>query len=405
MSLIQWQVPATASEVTSWETDPDLSAALIGYSLNYGRSALHQPPGPLTATVSLARTGTPPEIGDRFRLRVGADLLPPGTPPAAATRFTGEVTDVEADPLGGTYTVTAVGRYGRRSRVPVRLVGPTRRPDVDAIAVLAALAGAVLADLPAETGRPLVAVPSDPAPLGATLDKITAGTGALLVEQRNGLLSYVPADARRGTTPAATLGPDQILTGLRWTKRGGDVVNAATVKLADGTSVEVRDDHSIATRGEYATSVETLLADPDAAWSTATLLVARRRTPAYQLPALGVDLLHSPTPAPAPALLGATVGTRLALRDLPPPTPGEPLDLDVFVEGVAETLTLAAGIRPAPQAPRRLSWRLSLLVSDVAVAGLGIRWADVPVEVTWADVDPDVDWLDTAGMETATPLT
>lgn len=125
MSLIQWQVPATASEVTSWEADPDLSAALIGYSLNYGRSALHQPPGPLTATVSLARTGTAPEIGDRFRLRVGADLLPPGTPPAAATRFTGEVTDVEADPLGGTYTVTAVGRYGRRSRVPVRLVGPT----------------------------------------------------------------------------------------------------------------------------------------------------------------------------------------------------------------------------------------------------------------------------------------
>ncbi|WP_127480585.1 hypothetical protein [Nocardioides pantholopis] len=139
------------------------------------------------------------------------------------------------------------------------------------------------------------------------------------------------------------------------------------------------------------------------AWTVAILEVARRREPVYQLPAAGVDVINGLDPATAAAALALRLGTRLVLDELPGPTPGESTTVAAFVEGTTETVTLAPGIEPA--APRRITWRLALNVSDAAVAGIGIRWADVDPATRWADVDPAVDWLDTGRMETDAALT
>jgi hypothetical protein len=394
-----------------WDMDPGdaetyspaRSIGLYGYSINYGSRDPLSGPQPITLTVQvMVPIGEHIGIGDRFRLRLCAPLaavlgLDDDT---GAIRATAIVTDSQADPMvmydlpphgpAIMYTIAATGWAPRYASARVDGTGwPTEAAGVRIGRILdgIGLAGTVPAD------GPDVLPPAAPGTFLEALAAVTDSINGRVVEQPHGLLDYLPADSRRGTLPAYSLDASEIIgTPFSWRESVGDIINTADVRYGSGTgeAVTVTNPASADPRrgvGTYATARTTVLAEEADASAYGTGLVGRRAWPFPQLPAVAVDLARSGLELARIAALFATrVGTRVAFTSMPAGSPWEDLPRGCFTEGYTETATAFA-------------WRISLVVSDPAVSGVGLRYIDVPAGVSYLDVRNGLSYLDVARIE------
>lgn len=384
--LFVWQTHTPAG----WVTDPPLSAALTGWNITHGRPNARDQVGPNTATFTLLAPfmGATPQLGDRCRVAVGDQLaeasLIPGHP-----RFTGEVTDVVLDPARSVAQVTAVGRWARASRREVTAAA-SFPVEADGYRVARVLA-AVLPDAAGQIdpGAFELATPPAAETAAGLVATAAASTAGQLVENRDGTLDWHDPNHRRGSAVKVVLTAAELLTGFTWAQRVGDVCNKMTVGYADGRTVTVTDETSVAARDEYPAGVDTALTTAADAQVRGALTVGRFSAPTWQLPAVTIDLLRSVPADKIPALLALRHGDLITLAGLPP---GGPFTgAKVYVEGVTDVAT-----------PR--SWRLTLHVSDPATSSAFLRWKDVPPGVKWSTVDPSITWLDVARFKDQSEL-
>lgn len=377
-----------------WDgTDVDSTTALVSYVVARGRGDVTRTTEPSTCTVGLdsRRTDYTPRVGDQLPLRIHPEY-------AAAlevdpARFTGRVTDVAlAD--DNTITVTATGTSARlTSRVGAE-PWPAELDGARAARILAALATIQPVDVGTiEPGTVRVlARDVDAQPAGALLDELAVSAYGLLIEGRDGALSWHDANHRRDATPVVELGGDAIMRPFAWTQGIGDLVNSVTVTYGTGAAVTITDPASadpVTGHGLAAGEIRSVLAAQVDAATLAFRMVARRAVPLWRLPAVTVDLMRTAR-AQLPHLLEIETGDLVDLTGLPGRGPGT--EALAWVEGMTESMT-------------RTAWRTSLALSDYLSGGVNLRWVDVPAGIAWDDVAAGLTWLDSARITDPTDLT
>lgn len=374
----------------SWVLDADLSHALAGYSVTYGRPGATGPADPIKATLTLATRLAPttPEAATRLQVALCEPVATAlGLTPDEAVRFTGEVTDPAVNHANRLTTLVCAGRLGRANRTPVDGSAWPVEDDGARVERIVAATGLGMA-VTADPGTVNLAAPTRTEPGAKLLDLVINSAGGQVVEQPHGVIDWHDANRRRGVNPALTLTASEVFRSITWAQRVGEVVNAATIKTASGATVEVVDAYSASSEtgyGPYPASVDTALVDEEDAYALGTLLVGRRSRPAWSLPDVIVDLLRTVPLDDLPPLLRLRHGNRLLLDGLPAACPVPP---KVFVEGWTETAT-----------PR--AWRLTVGVSDPMLSGVSPRYIDVPATEAYryADVDPTMTYFGVARTE------
>jgi hypothetical protein len=335
-------------------------------------------------------------VGQALTVELGPDAVAAwGTDPAATPRFVGTVTDVAVRPAPGTSSrrrrvqVTAVGPKANLGR---QLVGDTPWPaelDGPRVARLLALASGVTVGA-TDTGTVQVrARDVDRQPLLKLLDDVATDAEGLVVELRDGTITYQDADHRVAAATAVELNSSQVLWPLSWSQDLQGLVNDLTVGWGAAepqAEVRVVDQTSIDVHGLYAAKVATQLDTEAAAEAYAQLTVARRARPWWDLPSMTLELVRG-VPSLAAQLLALECSDLLQVTGFPTDAP---LQLGrLWVEGWTETITAE-------------SWTLQLAVTPYGRTGPAARWVDVPADVTWADVDPDLSWAGAASWDTGT---
>lgn len=376
---------------TDWHVDDALSAALAGYQVTYGRDDARGDVDALRATLTLATVRVPetPAIGTLLQVRLCDAVAIQLGLDDGQIRFTGEVTDPAVDYDAGLTKLVCVGRLGRAYRQPLSTAGWPAEDDGARISrILAALPGVVDPPTSVDAGTITLAAPTRDDTAGRLVEQVTASTLGQLVEQPGGNLEWHGPNHRRGATPKLTLAAAAVFRRIVWSQRMADLVNRVTIKYAGGGQVTVDMPWSVdpvTGYGPYPASIDSILTTELDARTLAAQIVARRFTPAWQLPDLQVDLLRTVPLADLPTVLALRHGDRLQLTGLPS---GCPVPDRVFVEGWTETAT-----------PR--AWRWSASVSDPIQSGVAVRWTDVPQTGarTWQDVKPGLTWLDALRIE------
>ena len=377
--LIRWH-----TNTGGWTDDPDRSHALVNYAVTYGRGDATSSTKPVQVSVTAAADlADPPEVSDLFRLTLcpaAATVL--GLTGDGPVRFTGEVTDVLIDPDRGTWQVVGVSVRARLGRHPLDLTGSVAATAHDRVTgVLAAIAAPVGTVDPDDT---LLSTPGQVTDANTLLAEVVTSTTGQLVDQPSGLTDWHSPEHRRGAVPVLSVAAGEILSAITWAERVGSVLNMATINYTGG-SVTITDHGSVGTRGEYPTTVTTVLAAADDAEALGTLVVGRYADPVWDLPTLTVDPVRTIAPASLPALLRLLHGDRVTITDLPPSGPVAGVQ-DFFVEGFTETAA-------------RWAWRIGLAVTDPRLSGVTIRWTDIDHCLKWVEVDPTLSWLDLAHVE------
>lgn len=374
--------------VEGWHPNPDRSHALVSYSSSYGRSDSkgRVPPAQITVKAAL-QLSVPPTLGDRFRIALTADAATAlDLETEQAARFTGEVTDVEVDPVARIWTAIGVGTLPRRARTTLDLTGAgSQTPALRVANVLIAIGVDDVGTL--DVGGPTLAAPAAVTAATTILDAVTDSTLGQVVQQLDGSIDFVGPDHRRGRASVLTLTAHAITSAIKWAQHVGSTLNDAIVNYAGG-QVEVIDHTSRDRRGPYPVTITTALETADDANALGTLIVGRYSTPAWDLPILDVRPGRTVVDVDKlAALYTLRHGDRITVPDLPA---GGPVvgDFDFYVEGFTEAASSS-------------TWRIGLAVSDPALSGVSIRWLDVDPDLRWIDVYPEIRWLDVARIEDA----
>lgn len=114
---------------------------------------------------------------------------------------------------------------------------------------------------------------------------------------------------------------------------------SATRMAAGAPTVHVTNQSSVDEYGPYAASLDLVTSSDAEVADAATWRVSRYGEPAIRIPAVDVDVANIDASLVA-SVMAADVGTRFTLDDLPAQAPWPSIDL--FVEGMAETLSFAA---------------------------------------------------------------
>lgn len=367
--------------------------ALVSWTVTgYGRSDSNSRTTPVQATVTLAAevAGTMcPQVGERFRLQLSDERALELGITDGAVRFTGEVTDAVIDPRGrGFYRITGVGRLGRASRRTTDTRWPRELDGARAARILE-VAGVDVGTV--DVGTVTLLAVTERATVAQLADAVTDSTGGSFVEQLTGVVDWHDADHRRGTVAALTLTAAEVLNDLEWSQHVGDVLNELEVTYGNPAGrVSVTDPDSIDQLDPFPGNLNTLLTDASDAHSIASLIIARRRLPTWQLPALQVDLRRTVDDPKLAGLLELRHGDRILVAGLPAGGPYAG-DVEFFVEGTAE-------------AAAKREWRFAIAVSDPALSGVSPRWTDAPPALTWDTADPALTWFDVALLENPADL-
>lgn len=166
--------------------------------------------------------------------------------------------------------------------------------------------------------------------------------GVLFFDPKTGKETFHNRSRRYNRAPDVVLDADayQLVEAPELPGDDFGVVNDQTVTVPGGAGARFLDQASIDEFGTYRDSKDIAAASDGDALSVAAWRVNAYGQPRTRIPNVVVDLLTLDQRAPAlvPALLSATIGTRLRLQDLPDQAPGS--SLDVFVEGWTETASL-----------------------------------------------------------------
>lgn len=377
--------------------DPNRSAALYSAKITHGTDDPRDHANPPTATLVLYRApGTPgaamtlPQLGQRLQFRAATNLTTWAGAGAAEklTRFTGEVTDVQIDPVRHLVTVTAAGFRARANRVNLNVETWRRERDgarvartLDACGLPAVAAGTI------DPGTVPLLPPDGPTRRASEIlnDTATSSLGRI-VERRTGAIDWHDSAHRAGATSRLTLTPDNLLNDFEWTQRAGDLTNRVTVRYGDRQETTI---DATAGGDAWEDQIATSLPAHAQAALVGAITAGRYRTPRWRLPAVELDLVRTLPPALLQPVLALQAGDLITLDNLP--AGGPYTTRQVFIEGIQEQLTARA-------------WRLTLHVSDIEIGAAPLRWIDLDTPRPWTALNPTRDWLGVAAITNPTDL-
>lgn len=210
----------------------------------------------------------------------------------------------------------------------------------------------------------------------------TSGLG-YLYEDSQGRIGY--ADSTHRSQYLADYGyidlsgNNAFASGIRTTKRSGDIRNNVTLTYKDGAQVTAADADSIAIYGQQSYEITTSLHNLADATEQANFYLTLRAFPEAQFKSIAFPLGNPEIDnADRDALLGTFMGMPLNITDLPSNINGGAF------QGFVEGWTFKAGFN---------SLSITLTVSPVAYSLQAFRWNDVPVIETWNTINPALDWL------------
>ena len=220
------------------------------------------------------------------------------------------------------------------------------------------------------------------------LSSVASDAGGLLVQRRNGTISYQSAGYRDLLRPVALdLGPDEVLTAVEHARDTTTIVNSVTVVYGPPRDPQDRaewsaDDPTSVLSGLMQERIDTQLAQLVDAQSMANRVLARYSTLEWDTPALKLDA----GPLSSDQLTHLLALDVSDLIRLAAPTAAWPAGSSFWVEGWAEDIE-----------PER--YQITLAISARNRFSKGITWAQSPG--TWSDVDEATRWIDADDLATA----
>lgn len=397
-SLLDRYIGDQAISITLGAGNVPLTAA--GFvTIRHGRTSPDQQPDPSTCTLTVLAAALPslPTLGDLLRIDLGADVaawldLTPAELADRAPRFVGHVTDLAVRPERqvtgqARVTITGVSDSSRLGRVYVGDVPwPAETDGQRADRILALAAGRAGLTVTSADAGTVTVLPRDVdrQPTLALLEQLSAHTGGVLAERRDGSVGWHDAEHRRDRPVSVTLDAADVLAPTATTQQLADVVNDVTVLYGDPqqavTFTDALSADPVSGFGPMSVRLSTQLAETSDAETVARSLVARRARPRWSTPGLTVDLLRSVDIATAAACLALEFADLLAVTGFP--TAGPFSAASLWVEGWTESIG-------------RNEWRLALDVSDLQLTSPPLRWSDLDPDVRWSEVPPALRWLDT----------
>lgn len=210
----------------------------------------------------------------------------------------------------------------------------------------------------------------------------TSGLG-YLYEDSAGRIGYADSTHRSQYLAANGYvdlsGNHAFASGIRTTKRSGDIRNNVTITYKNGAQVSASEANSIATYGQQSYEITTSLENSADATEQANFYLTLRAFPEAQFKSIGFPLGNPEIDnSDRDALLGTFMGQPLNITDLP-----TNINSGAF-QGFVEGWTFKAGFN---------SLAITLMISPVAYSLQAFRWNDVPAIETWNTINPALDWL------------
>lgn len=311
--------------------------------------------------------------------RVGVELELAGGVPGVETfpLFTGRISDAEL--VDDALSLIAAGVLANANRVELALAGWVAETwSARAARVIAAtpFAGTVQAD---STFDPVLE-PAVNLDTGTMLFESYAGSlanavGAVIADTPDGRLLVQALGGRRGAGVLHELDPALVIYSPRWVQ-ALEVVNAVGVQYGPDDAQQIAaasDQASIDLYDRRYTEIDgTRISSSTDAATRAAVALSRGAYPRWVMP--DATVLE-----PIPNL---AIGDRVLLTELPAAAPAP--TWSAVVEGWTHRI---AG---APQ-----TWVQELALSDPALSGLALTWADLaPLGDRWVDVDPELAWYE-----------
>ena len=210
----------------------------------------------------------------------------------------------------------------------------------------------------------------------------TSGLG-YLYEDSAGRIGYADSTHRSQYLAANGYvdlsGNHAFASGIRTTKRSGDIRNNVTITYKNNAQVSASDIESVATYGQQSYEIATSLEHAADATEQANFYLTLRAFPEAQFKSITFPLGNPEIDnTDRDALLGAFMGQALNITDLP-----TNINSGAF-QGFVEGWTFKAGYN---------SLAITLMLSPVAYSLQAFRWNDVPAIETWNTINPALDWL------------
>jgi len=338
-------------------------------TVRHGRAHTNEQPDPNTAVFTMDNLPRAPTVG----MPVVVELAPPGMP--AVPWFTGRVSDVTAKLAAGATQMEVVAVSTGLGAAARRFIGDEPWPtetDGERIARILALCpditvGTVDAGTVAVLNRDI-----DHREALALLAEYASTAMGMLVDGRDGSVSYHDAAHRSVDTPDMVISAGELRTLPDMAQRVGQVINRVRVRYGtEETEIKLSDEDSIAEHGLFEISTTTQLADASAARSIGQRVLDQYAQPLYGSELLTIPL-HTLTTARAAELAVLGPGAFIEVTGMPAPAPDP---WRCWIEGVRDDW-------------RGLEWDREIYVSD--------RWSapQTPPPTGPAPVDCAVfDWV------------
>jgi hypothetical protein len=204
-------------------------------------------------------------------------------------------------------------------------------------------------------------------------------------EDNQGRISY--ADSTHRSTYLSTNGYDQLdanhafSSGIRTSKRSGDVRNSITISYTSSGNQEVTDEDadSIALYGQLSENIRTYLKNQTDAEQQAAFYLSIRAYPQYIFKNITFPLGNPEiSSADRLKLLNVFIGQPIDLINLP-----SNIGAGTF-QGFVEGWTFQASVN---------GLSITLNLSPVAYSLQAFDWDDVPATETWNTLNPTLEWL------------
>lgn len=362
-------------------------------SLVYGRQDNVSACNPAALSFSIVYSGGTAGTIDPNTILLGDRIVVTitNTSYAAATYFTGTITDVKAghyscDVIAVSDTLSGVNRTpitmaGQTSQ----LVGTVVNAALTAIQATGALPGKTITT---STGTNTVTTPAQTGATSSTFlaQVIASEPAGVLLEDGALTVRFSDYNDRRISTMPAAQKFDFSALGsvIRWDwaleKTVADYLNRAEVTWTGGISTYA-DSASVAANGAYTRAVTTYINNTSDADYFAVRNVQHGLKPGWRTSGLTLDLATLSDANRDAVLKNMRTGSYLKIPAVLAGT-----QTQFFVEGWTDRITYGAtGVK---------QWTRELYISDIVISAAAQRYVDVTSGVTYATVNGSLRWID-----------
>jgi hypothetical protein len=277
------------------------------------------------------------------------------------------------------YTILSALLFGQWNEVPAALTWA----DYDPTTTWANAENTGLGEIDQPGDYELAARSSSPTDVYSLVSGLATSGLGYLYEDSSGRIGYADSTHRSQYLAAngyvELTGNHALASGIRTSKRIGDLRNKVTIKYKANATETATDAASIAIYGEQGQIIDTSIEAQADAQTQAAFYLSLRAYPQDQFRSITFPLTSPEIDdTDRDNLLNVFMGQPLDITDLPSNM------VDGRFQGFVEGWTFTAGFN-------RLD--LTLILSPVAFSLQAMKWSDVPITEAWNTIDPTLDWL------------